>query len=180
MSSHLPFAAPLRRGLLAGLFALAAAVPAAAQDRQEGVKKATHGDWDIVCIEERDICAMQQVGRDSQGNAVLAVEVQKLDGLTTNDGRPVPALIQVTTRIGVLLRPGVVVQIDGGQRSQINFEVCLPDRCIATRPLLDDALNAYKRGANAQMSFAAPVEGQAREFNVTISLRGFTAGFNAL
>ncbi len=183
-----PAPSALRRHLsrlgLAALLGLAPLAPAPAMaqeaDAPAEVKKATHGDWDIICLEGRDVCAMQQVGRDDQGNAILAVEVQKVEGLNDRQGRSIPALMTVTTTIGVLLRPGIVVKVDGGESRKISFEVCLPDRCIATRGLLDTLLNEYKRGNTAAMAFGATQQGEAREVRVDISLRGFTRAFNEL
>jgi invasion protein IalB len=166
----------LARTLLA-VAALLLPPAAGAQTAGETVRE-THGDWDVVCAEGRDVCAMRQVGRNSEGNDVLLVAVRALpEGTTTEDGRTVPALIEIRTPLGVGLRAGVRVQVDGGQERAAPYEVCVQQGCIVRQPMGEDFLAAMKAGRTATMTVVALQQG---EVSVDISLLGFTAAFNSL
>ncbi|MGF1503018.1 MAG: invasion associated locus B family protein [Paracoccaceae bacterium] len=166
---------------LTALLALAAlAQSAAAQDVQE-VVTGTYGDWDIRCATDpeanREVCVMHQVGKGPAGNDVLEVRVRKLDGVQTNEGQTVPAAIQIAAPLGVLLRSGVRVQVDGNQTRAAGFEICVPGRCLVRDAMTTDFLNEMKRGSTARMTVVSPQQG---EVTVNVSLSGFTAAFNNL
>ncbi|WP_285672983.1 invasion associated locus B family protein [Paralimibaculum aggregatum] len=171
--------APLSALLIAGFLGACATGPAAAQDGQppKEVKKSTHGDWDVVCIEGRDVCAMRQIGSDSQGNEVLAVTIRELKDVKAENGEVVPAAMDVLAPLGVALKAGLRVKIDGGQERAAPFDICLQNGCLMRSPMSADFLAQMKRGTNAAMTVVAPRRG---EVSVTISLRGFTAAFNDL
>jgi invasion protein IalB len=164
-------------------FALAALTlpgPAAAQDvTQAGVTvKSTHGDWDVVCATANpDQCTLRQFGKTADGKKVLIVRFRKLDGVKTQDGKNVPAAIEITAPLGTILRTGVKVQVDAGEPRIRPFEVCVPNGCILTEPMSEEFLATLKAGKAANMTFNVLQQGT---LNVSISLKGFTKAFGKL
>lgn len=150
--------------------------PAPAQQANETVRS-THGDWAIRCAGDRGVCVMQTVGKGADGNDVLEIRIRKLDDVRTQEGQTVPAAIQIATPLGVLLRAGVRVQVDGGQVRTGLYEICLPQACIVRDLVPDEFLNAMRRGNIAKMTIVSPAQG---EVSIDVSLRGFTAAFDAL
>ncbi len=163
----------------AALLAAALAGPAAAQQQpQDGVTTATHGAWDVVCAEAGSAnCVIRQVGKNSEGNDVLVVTVRKLSDVTADNGEPVPAAIDIVAPLGVALRAGVRVKVDGGQDRGAPFDICLASGCLVRSPVGEDFLAALKAGNTATLTVVAPQQG---EVAVNISLIGFTAAFNTL
>jgi invasion protein IalB len=167
-------------GLSAAGVALAQAqAPSAGQGAGEGeapkqVLTATHGEWEIQCLEGTEACAMQQVGNTSDGKRALLVTIQRLAGVTA-EGKDVPAAITVNTPVGVLIPYGVRVRVDGGNMAQVPLLRCLPDSCAARAPMSAEAVGELKRGSKA--TFAILLQ---EEVLVDISLSGFTAAYDAL
>jgi invasion protein IalB len=152
-----------------------AQVPAAGQQQaQNQVLAATHGDWEIHCLEGTETCAMQQVGETAEGERALLVTVQRLAGVTA-EGREVPAAITVNTPVGVLIPYGVRVRVDEGNVAEVPLLRCLPDSCAARAPMADEAIAELKRGSNATFAYFLQ-----EEVLVEISLNGFTAAYDAL
>lgn len=148
------------------------------QEPNETVK-ATHGAWEVVCAASQpDTCVIRQFGELEEGNRVIEVRVRKLDGVTTQDGRELPAVIRITTPLGSLLRNGLTVKVDASEAVTGAYEVCLPRGCIVEDPMSQEFLARFKGGAVANMTFG--VVQQEQEISVDISLQGFTAAFNAL
>jgi invasion protein IalB len=192
---------PVRRTLfraaaatcLAGLFAAGAALaqqagteaqtetgaPGAAPSAAQGgapkqVLAATHGDWEIQCLEGTETCAMQQVGETPEGKRALLVTIQRLAGVQA-EGREVPAAVTVNTPAGVLIPYGVRVRVDDGNTAQVPLLRCLADNCVARAPMSAEAVAELKRGGKA--TFAIFLE---EEVLVDVSLSGFTAAYDAL
>jgi len=167
---------------MAGL-ALAALIlpgPVAAQETTQANEtvKATYGDWDIVCATAKpDQCRLRQIGETVDGKKALIVYVGKLDGVTTKDGKHVPAAIRITTPLGTILRAGLKIQIDGGEPQTGNFEVCIPSGCIVSDAISEEYLGQLKAGSVANMSFQLLQQGV---LSVDISLKGFTKAFGKL
>jgi len=161
--------------IIAVLALLIGANQAAAQDQE--VVKGTYGDWKILCAEAQNVCVMQQTGKGTEGNDVLEVRIRKLEGVKTEDGTAVPAAIQIAAPLGVLLRPGIKVKVDSGEPRAGAFEICIAGGCLVRDFMMSEFLNAMKRGQTAKMTVVSPQHG---EIPVDISLRGFTAAFNAL
>jgi invasion protein IalB len=171
---------------LVGLFAAGAAMaqaqapaeaPAQAPGQAPGQKQvlaATHGSWEVHCLEGTETCAMQQVGNTSEGERALLVTVQRLAGVES-EGRAVPAAITVTMPMGVLIPYGVRVRVDQGNMAQVPLLRCLPEGCVARAPMAEEAINELKRGSTA--TFAIFLQ---EEVLVDISLNGFTAAYDAL
>ncbi len=153
---------------------------AAAQDtapQTENVK-ATHGDWEIVCsMTQADLCVMRQFGKNAEGTNVIDVRIRKLDGVTSQDGKTLPAAIQITTPLGTILPVGVTVRVDAGEPRTGAFEVCIPSGCILAEPLSEEFLASLKAGNAASLTFNVLQQGT---MSVSISLKGFTKAFGKL
>lgn len=138
----------------------------------------TNGDWEVVCSEaDRNVCAIRQIGKGSDGNDVLAVTIRSLDGVTAENGQRVPAAIDIVTPLGVALRAGVRVTIDSGEPRAAPYEVCVPSGCLVRSPMSDEFVSAMKRGSTATVTVVSTQQGEVK---VPISLRGFTASYDAL
>ncbi|MEM9061630.1 MAG: invasion associated locus B family protein [Pseudomonadota bacterium] len=148
---------------------------AAAQQQPKEIKQATHGDWDIVCVEGTDVCRMEQYGKANDAQRALLVRLQRVSGLSTNDGGQVPALISMLSPLGVLLPYSLRAQIDGGDQKLLPFERCLPQGCLAAGPMNEDTVAQLKRGNSMSVEFVFEKKETAR-----VSLRGFTKAYNSL
>ena len=163
---------------LAALALTAGSVPAQEQEQSAGEVVATHGAWEVRCVEEgQKVCVMSQVGKDASGKQVLEVQLRKLDGAKAPDGTPIPAAIQIVTPLGVLLPAGVRIKVDAKKERAAPFQVCTPEGCVVRQPLSADFLAELKGGANAAVTMVAVPQ---QEVPATVSLMGFTAAFDAL
>jgi invasion protein IalB len=167
-----------RLALVAAL-ALGLVVPAASLAQQGGSDELrdTYGDWQVRCAPGTDDCVIAQVGRGPQGNDVLEVRVRKLDGVTGQNGETIPAAIQILTPLGVNLKAGVRVKVDGNEVRAAPFEVCAQGGCVVREPMSDDFLEEMKAGRTANMTIVAAPN---REITVPISLSGFTRAFGEI
>lgn len=165
----------LRATLVATALAMAGHGPSLAQGQEE--VRATHGDWAIRCAPAQNVCVMQQTGKGAEGNDLLDVRIRKLDGVTAENGENVPGAIQIAAPLGVLLRAGVRVQVDGGKVRAAPFEICIAGGCVVRDVMSEEFLGQMKSGSTAKMTIVSP---QAGEVSVNISLRGFTKAFGSL
>ena len=78
-----------------------------------------------------------------------------------------------------LLTAGMSLQIDGAKGKIYPFTFCTQIGCIARIGFTAEEITAMKSGANAMITivpFVAPDE----KVELTVSLKGFTAGFDAV
>ena len=80
--------------------------------------------------------------------------------------------------LGVDLRSGIELAIDGGAPKRLPFTICLADGCRAHIPMDATLLAAFKRGLEGSVAFRRPTE--SRGVKVPFSLKGFTAAVGAL
>lgn len=143
------------------------------------VKKGQHfQDWTVGCekppSEKTDRCFIYQTVVNKKSNQpVLQMAVGYLPGKTKNDDRPAALL---TLPLGVALPPGVGFKIDDGKMMRLQFERCVPTGCIAGFPLDNGMLDKLKKGLKVEVRVS---DGQ-QVVTLPISLKGFTAGFEAL
>lgn len=152
----------------------AAAQQAAQQDQPKRVLKATHGSWEIHCLEGTETCVMQQVGNTSDGRRAMLVTLERLAGVTS-EGKPVAAAMTVHAPLGVLIPYNIRVKVDQGDVAPVPLIRCLPESCMARAPLSDQNVEMFKKGTKAKFGFFL-----TEEVLVDISLNGFTAAYNAL
>ena len=168
----------------AGL-AILLAGPALAQDPQgegaqaqprepEVVLAATHGDWEVRCIEGTQNCMMVQTVTNGAGEPLIRVEVQKLGGDQQAD-----AVMRFRTPEGVLLQSGLGLRVDAGEAVAAPFLTCVRGQCIAQASLRNQEVAMFKRGAAAELS-VVPANAPNQPVTGTMSLMGFTRSFDSL
>lgn len=153
--------------------------PALGQQQPNEVVRDTHGAWEIRCVEGEGTCVMAQAGKGPTGSDILEMRIRKLDGVTTEDGKTVPAAIQIAAPLGVLLRAGVQMRIDGNEPRVAPFEICIPNpaACLVRDLLSEELIGQMRAGNAAKLTLVSPTRG---EVAVDISLSGFTRAYRSL
>lgn len=145
-------------------------VPAA----QDGEK---FKDWSARCETpagaERERCFIFQrlvTKKDDEYLPVLHVLV----GYLTADGRPG---LFATVPLGVSLPHGLELSVDGGDPIRFGYSHCSSQGCLAALALSEELIASMKAGDEALITFHS---GARQPVSISVSLQGFTAGFNAL
>lgn len=168
-----------RLAFLAALALVAAPATVAAQEPIEETVRETHGDWEIRCAAED--CAMVQALINSDGNTVLVVSITKLPAPRTNDdGAVVVGVARILTPLNVQLLDGLGLRIDDGPPRSAPFIVCSAVGCLSRPPLTADLVDELKAGGVAEFLTAIATPEGRRVVVSPISLRGFTAAYDAL
>lgn len=151
---------------------LSFAPPAIAQEADdEGV---VFGDWQLRCeilADESEQCALTQyvVAEDREGTWLRAYVFRPADGDAT--------LLSVLVPLRIILTEGLGVRVDGGEPRNFEFVTCTPDGCLASVELDDSLRNTLSGGDEALFVFFFENDAGV---GVPVSLRGFTAGLEAL
>lgn len=159
-----------------------AAIPLTAQEEQLGQEREqpeqdvqVYQDWRVQCQPgdgSQQRCVMfQNLVYEESGQTILSVQI----GRSATGERPSAVFI---VPLGVILPPGVSMQIDGGSATKVDFQQCNRQSCVAPLPLDDTLLSTMKKGLEAQVTFHAVVQGNRRPITVPVSLKGFTAALN--
>lgn len=133
------------------------------------------GDWTIVCIRTvlpDDPCSMRQLLRDPDGAAISTVDIVSLP-----PGSQAIAAGRIITPLETLLTQQVTLAVDGGAGKRYPFEYCNQLGCISRVGFTEGDVNAFRRGAQATMTIV-PALARDQRVQATMSLSGFTAGFN--
>lgn len=139
--------------------------------------EATFGDWEQRCIrteDGKDPCQLYQLLRDGGGNAVAEMSIFALP-----DGQQAAAGSTVITPLETLLTRSVTISVDTGQAKRYPFDFCAEAGCFARIGFTDAEVAAFKRG-NAAKLVIVPAAAPDQTIDLTISLSGFTAGYDAV
>lgn len=148
---------------------------AAAAQNAETVVKATHGDWEVRCVEGTQQCGLLQVVKNPDGdNPLLDVEVVAVEGNENAE-----ALMRIRAPLGVLLPRGLALRVDGGEPIQTPFLVCAQNGCLAQIGLGAQGVNTLKRGATAELTLYSAQQPE-QPVNARLSLMGFTRSYDEL
>ena len=152
----------------------AAPVAAQQQGAAETVLKASHGDWEVRCVEGTQTCAATQMLANPDGQPLIDVEVVSVEG-----NEEAEALMRFLAPLGVLLPRGLQMRIDGGEPIQTPFLVCTQQACLAQIGLGTQGVNTLKRGAAAQVTVYS-AQRPEEPVQATLSLMGFTRSYDDL
>jgi invasion protein IalB len=175
----------------AGLMALTVPVAALAQDAAsvepgQAYTAETHNDWDLRCIRsaEEDVperCEMFQLLRDPEENPVAVFRVN----VPFNPVENQVASALFMTPLETFLPPGLRLRIDDGEEGGVPFAMCEATGCMARIQMDQATVDAFEAGGDATVQIFALVRDDGGEIRglpveVTASLRGFTAAYDAM
>jgi len=181
----------LAAGLLAAssAFAQEAAAPAAAPDLAIGQEvqpndgvgstytRESFGDWQMRCIktaDSKDPCQLYQLLKDDQGNSVSEISLLGLP-----DGGKAVAGATIATPLETLLTKQLTIVVDGGTPKVYPFSWCTKAGCFARIGLTAEDIAGFKKGSKATLT-VFHASAADKPIDLTLSLSGFTAGFDAV
>lgn len=135
--------------------------------------------WEQKCVRTEsgvDPCQLYMLLKDQDGNSVAEFTMFNLP-----KGSEGPAVAGATfiAPLETLLTAGMTLQIDDAKGKLYPFTFCAPIGCVARIGFTAEEITAMKAGANAKITivpFVAPDE----KVELSISLKGFTAGYDAV
>lgn len=135
--------------------------------------------WEQKCVRTEsgiDPCQLYLLLKGADGNSVAEFTMFNLP-----KGTEGPAVAGATfiAPLETFLPAGMMLQIDGGKGKMYPFTFCAQIGCIARIGFTAEEVVAMKSGANATITivpFVAPDE----KVELTMSLKGFTAGLDAV
>lgn len=132
-------------------------------------------DWTARCEKPDDKrpqrCFIFQVIKDKKSDQPL---LQMAVGYLPENNQPAAIY---TVPLGVALIKGISIKIDNQELGRVAYETCIQGGCIAGFLLTPERLEAFKRGSKSQLTL---YDATGKAIDLEISLKGFTAGLNAL
>lgn len=143
----------------------------------ERYSKEKFGDWDLACIRteaEEDPCSLLQVLLDDNGNPIAEVSLFRI-----SNGSQAVAGATIVVPLETLLPAQLTIAVDSDAGKRYNYSFCNPIGCVAQIGLTEADVSAFKLGNAAKISLRpAPAPDQVVELK--LSLKGFTAGYDAV
>jgi invasion protein IalB len=133
--------------------------------------------WDLRCIRSqdgKDPCQLYQLLKDAQGGGVAEISIIPLP-----PGGKAVAGATIVTPLETLLTEQVTLGLDGAEAKKYPFTFCTAAGCVARVGFTADEIAAFKKGAKAVMTIV-PLAAPDQKVNLDVSLKGFTAGFDAV
>lgn len=135
--------------------------------------------WEQRCVKTAtgaDPCQLYMLLQDSEGSNVAELSIFNLP-----EGSEGPAVAGATfvAPLETLLTAGVQLVVDSGKPRAYPFTLCTQIGCVARIGFTAEEITQFKKGSNAVLTivpFVAPDE----QVKVTASLKGFTAGYDAV
>jgi invasion protein IalB len=159
-------------GILGAALVIAiAASPAVAQDAAAPGQDVTvpEPEWVKLCSENpetnQEVCVISREQRAATGQLMAAVSIRQVEDQTSLVAAVPP---------GMLLRPGLQVQIDDAEATGVPYSICFPNLCFAEAEIDSDYIEKMKRGRKLVIT---TLNQEARPVNFAISLMGFTASY---
>lgn len=143
----------------------------------ERYSKEKFGDWDLACIKteaETDPCSLLQILQDESGNSVAEVSMFRIENASQ-----AAAGATILVPLETLLTAQLTIAVDDGPGKRYNFAFCNPLGCAAQIGFTQEDIDAFKRGSKATVSIV-PAPAPDQVVALTMSLTGFTAGFDAV
>jgi invasion protein IalB len=136
-------------------------------------------DWEQKCVRTEggvDPCQLYRLLKDKDGNSVGEFTMFNLP-----KGSEGPAVAGATfiAPLETLLTAGMSLRIDDAKGKIYPFSFCTQIGCIARIGFTADEVEAMKKGGNATITIV-PFVAQNEKVDLVMSLKGFTAGLEAV
>jgi invasion protein IalB len=139
---------------------------------------ATFDAWEQRCVRapegQTDPCQLYQLLRDAEGTAVAEFSMFNLPA-----GGQAAAGATVIVPLETLLTENLQLAVDGGKTKVYPFTFCTSVGCIARVGFTAEEVDQFRKGAKAVLTIV-PVVAPEQKVSVELSLKGFTAGFEAV
>lgn len=138
---------------------------------------ATFVDWEQRCVrtaDGSDPCQLYQLLKDETGNPVAEISVFGLP-----PGQQAAAGATAIVPLETLLTQELTLQVDSGTAKRYPYSWCSPIGCIARIGFTAEEVAAMKGGVKATMTLV-PVVAPDKKVILNVSLKGFTAGYDAV
>jgi invasion protein IalB len=133
--------------------------------------------WEQRCMRTEDgsdPCQLYQLLKDGEGTSVAEISMFSLP-----PGGQAVAGATIVAPLETLLTEQMTISIDGATPKRYPFTWCAPVGCIARIGFTQADIDSFKKGAKATMTIV-PALAPDQKVILDISLKGFTAGFDAV
>jgi invasion protein IalB len=133
--------------------------------------------WDQRCIrtaDGNDPCQLYQLLKDGEGNNVAEINLFDLP-----PGGQAAAGATVVAPLETLLTAGLRIGVDAGEPKIYPFTFCTRAGCVARIGFTAAEVDAMKKGNKAIVTIV-PAAAPDKSVVLDVSLKGFTAGFDAV
>lgn len=133
--------------------------------------------WQQRCVKTadgNDPCQLYQLLKDAQGTSVAEINMFSLP-----EGGQAAAGATVIVPLETLLTGGLRFGIDTAEPKVYPFTFCAQIGCVARIGFTADELAAFKKGAKGVLTIV-PAVAPKETVVLDVSLKGFTAGFDAV
>ena len=135
------------------------------------------GDWQLRCVrteDDRDPCQLYQLLSDAEGNSVAEFSLFNLP-----QGQEAAAGATVVTPLETLLTEQLRLAIDTSAPKTYPYSFCSQVGCFARLGFTAEEVDALRAGSSAKITIV-PAAAPGQVVELTVSLTGFTAGFQAV
>lgn len=139
--------------------------------------KSTHDAWELRCVKAEDgsdPCQLYQLLKDTNGNSVAEIS---LFGLPA--GGAAVAGANIIVPLETLLTQQLQIQIDTSKAKVYPFTWCDRGGCVSRIGFTAEEVTALKAGNKATITIV-PAAAPDQKVALDLSLKGFTAGFDAV
>lgn len=136
------------------------------------------GDFAIRCLKAEegatDPCQLYQLLNDDQGNSVAEFTMFPIP-----NGSRAAAGATIVVPLETLLTEQLTISVDGANARRYPFTFCNAAGCVARVGFTAEEVASFKRGNVATLRMV-PAAAPDQEVVLSLSLTGFTAGYDAL
>lgn len=139
-------------------------------------EKETSGDWSLRCMvteDGNDPCQIHQILKDGEGRSIAEVNMFPMP-----EGHEAAAAATVVVPLMTLLPEGITITVDENEPRRYPVEFCGPNGCLTRLGFTAEELDAFKSGSKATVRIVQAETQENAEKILTLSLTGFTAGFD--
>ncbi|PLX39532.1 MAG: invasion associated locus B family protein [Hyphomicrobiales bacterium] len=128
--------------------------------------------WVKICNTDpktkKEICLITQELRTNTGQFLTSVAIRELGGEARKT-------LLVAVPSGMLLQPGLRIQVDKNKAETAKYSICFPNACYAELVINDTLINTMKKGSDLTIT---ALNQQAKPVPFKMSLSGFTATYD--
>ncbi len=161
------------QGAFAALALVGLTSIASAQTEGATAQPSEESAWTKVCNtdpkSQKKICMTLQNKSTDTGQLLAQVAIREIEG---EDRKSMAVIVPP----GMLIQPGLRVQVDGGQQKAGKYNICFSNGCVGEF-LIDDAfIDALKKGNNLVLT---TLNQQNKPVQLELTLIGFTKIFES-